>query len=155
MSETPPAVAMKETLERIEKTLATLVEHQKDRQQLGMLVADCRDTITEAVGVFHSQGADILQKLDAVDGQVTALGATPPRGDWWRCVVCGLGGAALMVGVYLAAPSPPYAQLTAALDQVLVQQYASLPKGVQEQFNAVYVKAHVQPPGQRQGKGKP
>ena len=150
MSETvetkPPVVALQDTLAAM----------QKGMDHLAMLVSDCRDTITEATGVMHSQGADILQQLEGVQGQ---LAATPRRWPSWRWLgsSAGLGlvlGMGLMGAVWWTRPPSPYARFVGALDHVLVQQYAVLPKGVQEQLTAVYTQAQVQSPGQRQGKGK-
>ena len=94
----PPAVAMKETLDQIATTLATLVTHQQKQADSGSLLADCRRHHHRTVGVMHSQTRDMLQRLDSAP----AAHAPVPPATWASCLA-GVAGlvdlqAALLVG---------------------------------------------------------
>jgi len=130
------------------------VKHQEQQGTLGMLLADCRDTITEATGVMHSQTSEVLHRLDMLPQCLQP----PPRCGLpaWQAWLCGgLVGALLLGGAWLLWPRPRgvYDQLLGAVDAVLVQHYATLPTPVQQQLSAAYARQGVQGPGQRQPKG--
>jgi len=46
-------------------------------------------------------------------------------------------------------PEQAYVRALGALDQVIVQQWGSLPKGTQEAFSSAYARLKLTPPGQR------
>jgi len=146
----PPATAIKEALEAMQLTLEQLVAQQKQHGALGLLLADCRDTITEAVGVMHSQGSDILQRLDQVQRPQQPFALA-----WKPWIWGGLLGAMLVGLVWAGVPPRPsrYESLLSAVDAVLVQHYTTLPKGVQEELHTIYGRLGIQSPGTRQGKG--
>ena len=153
----PPAAAMQDTLASIQVTLAKLVRQDQKDKDLGMLMADCRDVMTEAVGMLHTQLTDVLALLDRLLQGSTAVPTKPGRIRPWYW-----GASGAVVGLLLGASlwwmassrGARYEALAGALDGVLVQQYGVLPKGTQEALNAIYVQGHFQPPGQRVKGGK-
>jgi hypothetical protein len=117
-----------------------------------MLLADCRDTMTEAVGALHSQGADILQALQTLP---TPVVAPAPRWPWWFHGVGGVLAGALLVGVcWWGWPVGREHALIGALDATLVQAYPQLPKLVQDSLTAVYRQHGFQGPAGRTKGGK-
>jgi hypothetical protein len=73
----------------------------------------------------------------------------------WGLVGTSLGSCALLALLLLASlgqqrPQLAYEQTLGAVDAVLVQTYAALPKAVQEQLNAAYARQGLQSPAQRQ-----
>jgi hypothetical protein len=148
----PPAVAMKASLERLEALLGGMAQQQAQQQDLGLLLADCRDTITEAVGVMHSQGSDILRQVGLLTQQL-ARPAPPRWPTWWGLVAVGVVVLGLAVGVWRLWPETRYNGLALALDGVLVQHYTTFARPVQEQITTVYARHGVLGPGQRQKGG--
>jgi hypothetical protein len=162
LQDKPPAAQMRDDLKNIVRLLQGITAHQEKLSELGLLMADARDTVTEAVGVFHSQGMDLQQGMEVLLQRVAAKQEQDrPRG-WRRPLpvwmsVAVLGGVLTLtsLGVWWRWPSTQYHALAVRLDQVLAEQYGSLPKGVQERLTAIYGQEHIQAPGQRQGgKGK-
>jgi hypothetical protein len=89
---------MQDTLARMEITLATLVRQDQKDRDLGMLMADCREVMTEAVGMLHTQLTDVLGLLDRVL-QGTAPAPAPAR--WarsWQIWVSGCCAGAALCG---------------------------------------------------------
>jgi hypothetical protein len=160
--EKPPALAMKEALERIEDVLLDMgkaardsaTQHKTSGEELATLLGDCRDTITEAVGVMHSQTSDLLQMMDVVQQQMGSRAeATPPtQARPWRLLLAatGVGIVVASLGAWALWPDTRYWQLALGVDGVLTQQYPGLGKPLQEQLNAVYAGAGIQTPGKRQ-----
>ena len=160
--EKPPALAMKEALERIEDALdglgkaarETTAAHKADAEGLAMLLGDCRDTITEAVGVMHSQTSDLLQMMDIVQQQMGSRQEAAPKTQarpWrWLLAATGVGVVVASLGAWALWPDTRYWQLALGVDGVLTQQYPGLGKPLQEQLNAVYAGVGIQAPGKRQ-----
>jgi len=160
--EKPPALAMKEAIERIEDYLLEMgkttrekaTQDKTDQEALAILLGDCRDTITEAVGVMHSQTSDLLQMMDVVQQQMgSRQEAHPTRLAWpWRLLgaAVGIGVLVASIGAWALWPDQRYWQLALGVDGVLAQQYPALGKPLQEQLNAVYAGVGIQAPGKRQ-----
>jgi len=151
-SDKPPAMAIQDALEAVQTTLDRLMAQQEKQADLGGLMADCRDSLSETVGGMQSQMGDILQRLDQLQR----------RPHWqerpWMAWACGgLLGAVLVSLVWTWTPlrASRYEPLLSAVDAVLVQHYGALPRPVQEHLSAAYARAGVQGPGQRQAKGGP
>src|SRR5215472_7392661 len=125
----PPATAIKDALEAVQTTLDTLVAQQKQHGDLGRLLADCHDSITDAVSVMQSQGSTILQRLDHVQDHPRRQEPT-----WMAWAGGGLVGALLVSLVWAWVPTRTsrYEPLVSAVDAVLVQHYGTLPKAMQE-----------------------
>ena len=146
---------MQDTLASIQVTVAKLVRQDQKDKDLGMPMADCREVMTEAVGMLHTQLTDVLALLDRLLQGSTPAPVKPARFRPWALGVTGLV-LGLMVGGSVwwmtSTRGARYEALAGALDGVVVQHYGALPKGVQEALHAAYVQGHFQPPGQR-GKG--
>src|SRR5882672_689449 len=103
MTEKPPPLAMKEQLDQIAVTVAHIAQLQQKDADMGLLLADCRDTITEAVGALHSQGADILHGLQIL--QAPPASVARPRAQSWLTGAGGvLLGCLLMGAIWWAWP---------------------------------------------------
>jgi hypothetical protein len=152
----PPAAAMQDTLARMEITLAKLVRQDLKDRDLGMLMADCRTVMTEAVGILHTQLTDVLALLDRGLQAAPAAPAPPPI-RWarsWQIWVSGCcAGAALCGAVWWWWPTPAARQaaFAGALDGVLVQHYSSFSKSAQDALAVVYGQWQLQTPAQRRG----
>jgi hypothetical protein len=158
LQDKPPAAQMRDDLKNIIRLLQGIAGHQEKLSELGLLMADARDTVTEAVGVFHSQGMDLQQGMETLLQRVAAR-QEPARPTGWRkplplwLSMLAVGAVLLLgtLGVWWRWPSTQYHTLAVRLDQVLTEQYPNLPKGVQERVIAAYGQEHIQAPGQRQG----
>jgi hypothetical protein len=157
----PPLVVMQEGLDALHATtqaqaatLATLVrQHEKDKD-LGLLVADCRETVTEVVGIMHSQLSDVLMRLDGIEQRLAPVPPPPRRCSWPVGLSGALAGIALLGAVWWCWPPSRYEAFAGALDGVMAQHYSALPKPVQEAVTAVYGRFHFQAPSARAKGGK-
>ena len=148
-TEKPAPLAMKEQLDQIAASVATIAQHRQQHADLGLLLADCRDTITEAVGALHSQGADILHGLQML--QAPPASALQPRGQFWRAGACGvLLGCLLMGAVWWAWPEGGHRAFAVALDAILVQHHGQLPQAAQDAISTLYRRYQLQTPASRQ-----
>jgi hypothetical protein len=127
----------------VEAIKTTLAQHG----DAALLLADCRDTITEAVSVLHSQLTTVVQGVQALQ----APPATPTRGSGGWLVLAGACVALALMGAALWVWSVrPYSQLGLSLDAALVQHYSQLPRPVQDSLTTIYGQYQFQPPGARQ-----
>jgi hypothetical protein len=132
----------RDTTEKLDTLLA---DHQK-QEAIIVLLADCRDTLTEAVGVMHSQGSDILERL-----------STPPqrrRPAWQAWAAGSLVGLLLLGGGWvLGSWQPPITtrdtRLLRQVDMALVRTWSTLPAPLKQELTALYGKEHLQGPGTR------
>jgi hypothetical protein len=148
-TEKPQPLAMKEQLDQIAATVATIAQHQQKDADTGLLLADCRDTITEAVGALHSQGADILHGLQMLHTPPASIPGSHVR--LWRAGAGGvLLGCLLMGAVWWAWPEGGHRTFAVALDAILVQYHGHLPQQAQDAITALYHRYQLQTPGSRQ-----
>jgi hypothetical protein len=127
----------------VEAIKTTLAQHG----DAALLLADCRDTITEAVSVLHSQLTTVLQGVQALQ----APPATPTRGFMGWLMLAGACAALAIMGAAIWVWSVrPYSQLGLSLDAALVQHYPQLPRPVQDSLTTIYGQYQFQPPGARQ-----
>ena len=140
-----------ETVAALAATLATMPT-SAPRAEVALLIADCRDTITEGIGALHTQGADVLHALHIL--QAPPAKPIRPKQPLWLA-----GGVGLVVGVVLMGttwwlwPDGGYRSFLVGLDAVLVKHHPQLPAPVQDAVAAVYGRYQFQTPGSRQ-KGK-
>src|SRR5262245_8265743 len=148
-TEKPAPLAMKEQLDQIAASVATIAQHQQHATDMGLLLADCRDTITEAVGALHSQGADILHGLQMLHAPPASIPGAHAR--LWRAGAGGvLLGCLLMGAVWWAWPDGGHRTFAVALDAILVQHHGQLPPQAQDAISALYRRYQLQTPGSRQ-----
>jgi hypothetical protein len=140
-----------ETVAALAATLATMPT-SAPRADVALLIADCRDTITEGIGALHTQGAEVLHALHILQAPPAKL-VRPQQPRWVA------GGVGLVVGVVLMGatwwlwPDGGYRHFLVGLDAVLVKHHPQLPAPVQDAVAAVYGRYQFQTPGSRQ-KGK-
>jgi len=144
----PPVTQLKDALDALQITVDSLASRVKTYDDLGLLLADCRDTMTEAIGEMREQHQALLQRLDQRPPQRQRQA---PRWMAWACG--GLAGAVLVSLLWHWVPTRPsrYAALLSSLDSLIVQHYSTFPKPLQEQLSAVYAHQGVLGPAQRQG----
>lgn len=162
-SEKPAPQAMKEAVEAIATeqrvitaSLTALETHLRSvgaQPDTALLLADCRDTITEGLGALHSQGADVLHAL-----QLLQAPAAPVQPGWrpaWIAAGSGcLAGLLLTIAVFIWAwPDVDERRFLVALDAVVVTHYPRFPAVAQDAFTSLYGEYQFQPPGKRQQKG--
>jgi hypothetical protein len=140
-----------ETVAALAATLATMPT-AAPREDVALLIADCRDTIAEGMGALHTQGAEVLHALHIL--QAPPAKPIRPKQPLWLA-----GGAGVLVGLVLMGatwwlwPDGGYRHFIVGIDAVLVKHHAQLPAPVQDAVAAVYGRYQFQTPGSRQ-KGK-
>ena len=93
-----------------------------------------------------------MMDLPVYHGQLGTLTTWWKRLPIWELLTtAGLLAAGGMLAWHLMvqAPSLPYVRALGAIDQTLVQQWATLPMPAQEAFTATYSRLGLVPPGQR------
>jgi len=144
--------AARETVAALASKLATMIPTAPPSGDMALLLADCRDTITEGIGALHSQSADVLHALQIL--QAPPAKVPPPKYSWWVTGVAGLvAGLVLMGATWWVWPDGGYRAFIVGLDAALVKHYPQLPSAVQDAVTAVYGRHQFQTPGSRQ-KGK-
>ena len=88
---------VKETVAALAAKLATMPPTTLPSADMALLLADCRDTITEGIGALHTQGADVLHALQIL--QAPPAKPVPPTYPWWMT-----GAAGLVAGLALMGP---------------------------------------------------
>ena len=81
---------VKETIAALTAKLATMIPTTPPSGDMALLLADCRDTITEGIGALHTQGADVLHALQMLQAppakpspQATAVAGRSRRAGRW------------------------------------------------------------------------
>ena len=82
---------VKETVAALAAKLATMIPTTPPSEDMALLFADCRDTITEGIGALHTQGADVLHALQML--QAPPAKPVRPKQPLWLA-----GGVGLVVG---------------------------------------------------------
>ena len=90
---------VKETIAALTAKLATMIPPTPPSGDMALLLADCRDTITEGIGALHTQGADVLHALQMLQ----APPATPihPKQPLWLAGAVGLVAGLVLMGIDL------------------------------------------------------
>lgn len=143
---------VKETIAALTAKLATIIPPTPPSGDMVLLLADCRDTITEGIGALHTQGADVLHALQMLQ----APPATPihPKQPLWLAGAVGLVAGLVLMGItWWVWPDGGYRAFIVGLDAVVVKHYPQLPSAMQDAVTAVYGRHQFQTPGSRQ-KGK-
>ena len=99
----------------------------------------------------QARDTQIQQQLVTLTQQQASLGASMHRVWVAVAVLVGLtlGLCGSLAWVVWHPPELGYVRAVGALDQTIVQQWGSLPKGAQEAFTTVYGRLGLAPPGQR------
>jgi len=99
----------------------------------------------------QARDTQIQQQLATVTQSLTSLGATVQRVGVTVAVLVGLtlGLCGVLAWVIWHPPELGYVRAVGALDQTIVQQWGSLPKPVQDSFNATYQRIGLPSPGAR------
>ncbi len=127
-----PLVDLQQRLQRLETAQATATRQQQETQAAGL--------------ALHQLTHDTLARLRTWRHAPAWV---------WGLVGTSLGSSALLTFLLLASPGQrrpqlAYEQILGAVDAVLVQSYATLPKATQEQLSATYARLGLQSPAQRQ-----
>lgn len=128
------------------KSMQYLVEHCEEQKALPALLMEYRDTLVEACTTWESQGREMTSLLDRIHQRLSQEPTPPGRRRWLPSLVSGTVGALVVGLVWFWWPAPPLAQLGASLNQTIVQQYAQLPKPVQESLTVAYKRTGFQAP---------
>jgi hypothetical protein len=155
-SGTPPMAQLMRQLEAVLKAVAHLVEQSEEQQQVPVRLTELRETLVEVGTTWESQGREMRAVLDVIQQRVSQ-GPPPVAAGPWRwlaCVVSGVVSAGAVGLVWFCWPAPPLAQLGALLNQTMVQQYAQLPKSVQESVTLAYQRTGFRTPVAQQKAGQ-
>jgi hypothetical protein len=153
----PPAAALKQHLETMQETLATIQQQGSKYTETMVLLVDVRDTIKEALDITHNMTQDLLDRMIDLEHQMKqARQGSAQRSVWteWRgWLVHGVLVAGVIGGLWalMAWTALPFKPLAIGLDRILVQTYATLPKPVQDQVTSVYAQVRLEGPAKRQG----
>lgn len=160
MSETkPPQVAMQDTLEHL------LTQTQAFDTQLTAMAETLRTERCSAnalTAALHRDvsalGPPVLQQAQQLDRLARGLAAAQAHRGWRRLrstgsgFALGLGAMGLAWGLWPSA-GPAAERLLTGVDQVLVQQWRTLPPPVQAHVTTVYSREGVVSPAHRQTSG--
>jgi hypothetical protein len=153
---TPPMAQLMRQLEAVVKAVAHLVEQSEEQQQVPARLTELRETLIEAGTIWETQSREMRAVLDVIQQRVAQGHSVVAAGPWrWlSCVVSGVIGAVAVGVVWFCWPAPPLAQLGALLNQTMVQQYAQLPKTVQESVTLAYQRTGFRTPVAQQKAGQ-
>jgi hypothetical protein len=141
MIESAPAqrgmVGNQHGLTKLTETLEALTQGQTAQQQRDDQIKEQFDQIREHLTTHTARVNDVV--------------------DWLRYQLYGLVALAVLVLTWGGAvgwqlthkPDMAYARALGALDQAVVQQWSTMPKGTQEALTSVYTRIGLQPPSQR------
>ena len=144
----PYPAALKDEIAEMHLKLDSLIKHWADAAEMTSIMEACRATITEAHQVNHQDLTRVGQQLNLLLTPITE----EPRPRWrlalWSLVVL----AGLLLSFWLGAFAP-WARTEARrlegfladVHTTLEQTYSHLPKGVQEQLQAVYLTHKYEP----------
>ena len=117
---------VKETVAALAAKLATMIPTTPPSEDMALLLADCRDTITEGIGALHTQGADVLHALQML--QAPPAKPVRPKQPLWLAGSVGLvAGLVLMGATWWVWPDGGYRSFLVGLDAVLVKHYPAAP----------------------------
>src|SRR5215470_1894217 len=117
-------------LAKLTTTLEALTQGQTAQQQRDIKIQEHLATQTHQLATLYKFGQRLVLAI-------AGLGV----------LVLALGGA---VGWQVRhPPEQGYARALGALDQAVVQQWSTMPKGTQEALTSVYTRIGLQPPSQR------
>lgn len=138
------------------------VGERDDREKVARLLTDAQQTLTEAVGVLHSQMSDVILHLQTLATRTVPQQQAPPHGTkaaWARLapwqlgvifvIVVGCGGSIL----WHVWPDKRWSPLALKVDAALVEYWPRLDKPLQDRLIRIYESETVRSPAQRQ-KGK-
>jgi hypothetical protein len=133
--------------------LAAVEQGQADMKHVAGLIRDCHEVIRQLGEIQEEQGKTFLTHLQNV---FTAMVYQQRRGHWWQVPAEWLWGMLLVVllssGVlaWRYWKDTRYTTLAHQMDTVLVHQWKTLPKAMQDTVSAIYGLQHVEAPGKRQ-----
>jgi hypothetical protein len=136
-------------------------EDEDDRVRVVTLLADAQHTMTEAVGAVHTTMTDVLAHVQRLTELLSSLVATLPqgraaKGSGWRQIPrpwLGMLGAVMLAAIavgWWCWPDTRWSPLALQVDAVLVRQWSSLSKPLQEDLQAIYRARGIRPLAERQ-----
>jgi hypothetical protein len=133
----------------------------EDRPRVVTLLTDAQHTMTEAVGAVHTTMTDVLAHVQRLTELLSSLvGASPQERTvrernwherpWTRWGI--VSGVVLVVsiGIWWCWPDTRWSPLALQVDAVLVRQWSSLSKPLQEDLQAIYRARGIRPLAERQ-----
>jgi len=131
----PGVIGQQHGLQRLTETLEALTQGQTAQQQHERQIQERLTTLTQQLATLTTVSKRLARTLTVL-----------------AVLTLGLGG---LVGWQMThRPDMAYARALGALDSTLVQQWASLPKTVQEALALTYGRSGWTSPGDRQGARK-
>lgn len=141
----------KDAMDNLATLVSTVGTQQLELANGVQRLASYQDELTEELKQTNTQTGMVIGQMQALVQRMATMPAH--RGTWqvWGgWTLAGLLALTLLACWWWYGAQVRYGGLALAVDGVLVQQYQTLPKPIQEQLSGVYRGQGVPGPGQRQ-----